>query len=76
MSMVFEFMIFVAVIVFGVSYLALIACFIFYHNQLFNHIVYHEPWDEGIVFGHNESNEIDLDKAIEEYESEQVNNNN
>lgn len=41
----------IAIVIFGLSYLAVIFCFLWYHNQLFNHVLYEDKFNDGIVFG-------------------------
>lgn len=48
----------ISLIVIGLSYLSIVACFIYYHNQLFNHALYAKKWNEGTVFGDNEIEEL------------------
>ena len=60
----------IGLIVIGVSYLAVIGCFIYYHNQLFNHLLYQETPHEGIVFGDHTIEElpdsIEIDDLIKD----------
>lgn len=60
----------VFLVVLGVSYLAVIGCFIYYHNQLFNHLLYQETPREGIVFGDHTIEElpdsIEIDDLIKD----------
>lgn len=46
----FELIFLVAAIIIGVSYLAVVGFFLYYHNQLFNHMLYEKELD-GNVFG-------------------------
>ena len=48
----------IGLIVIGVSYIAVVGFFIYYHNQLFNHMLYHREPREGIVFGDNGIEEL------------------
>ena len=61
----FELLFIICVIIIGVSFLTLIAFFLFYFHALFNYAVY-------IKDTYNDMNyEIDLDKVMEAYENEQ-----
>lgn len=61
----FELLFIICIIIIGVSFLALIAFFLFYFHALFNYAVY-------IKDTYNDMNdEIDLDKVMEAYENEQ-----
>lgn len=42
-----SFIVIIAICIFGLSYLAIIAFFLYYHNQLFNHVLYKtDTWKE------------------------------
>ena len=61
----FELLFIICIIIIGVSFLTLIAFFLFYFHALFNYAVY-------IKDTYNDMNdEIDLDKVMEAYENEQ-----
>ncbi len=61
----FELIFIICIIIIGVSFLTLIAFFLFYFHALFNYAVY-------IKDTYNDMNdEIDLDKVMEAYENEQ-----
>lgn len=59
----------IGLVVIGISYLAVIGFFIYYHNQLFNHMLYHREPREGIAFGDNGIEElpdsIEIDDLID-----------
>ena len=61
----FELLFIICIIIIGVSFLTLIAFFLFYFHALFNYAVYMKDT-------YNDMNdEIDLDKVMEAYENEQ-----
>ena len=53
-----EIAIVIGMIAVGVSYFSIIGFFLYYHNQLFNHMLYEEKWNDGIVFGNNGIEEL------------------
>lgn len=61
----FELLFIICIIIIGVSFLTLIAFFLFYFHALFNYVVYIR---DNFV---EPSDEIDLDKVMEAYENEQ-----
>lgn len=74
MVTVLEIAVIAAVVVIGLTYMGVVACFIYYHNQMFNYLLYNdEKWAEKMhdPFTMEElPDEIDLDEVWNELNRE------
>lgn len=72
MGTVIEFIAIAAVVVFGLSFMALIGCFVYYHSKFINHVLYLrdkelDKWVDGIVFG-EKAEDLFKDLDLEDFE--------
>ncbi len=58
----FEIIFIVGAIVFGVSYMAVVGFFLYYHNQMFNYVMYRES----NMWSTPKEDTIDLDELVGE----------
>jgi len=66
----FEIIFIVGAIILGMSYLAIVGFFIYYHNQMFNHIMYNEPaWAQSTDA--DEEDTISMDELIKELKEDE-----
>lgn len=64
----FEIIFMIGAIILGITYLAVVGFFIYYHNQMFSYILYHEPaWAQPT----DEEDTISMDELIKELKEDE-----